>query len=110
MLLDVSRMKQVILNLIANAIQASPAGEKVRARTSTNKNEMILEISDSGIGISEKDRDNVFSPFYTTKKDGTGLGLPISKRIVEAHGGQIDFHPNPEKGVTFVLKFPLARS
>jgi signal transduction histidine kinase len=108
--LDVSRMQQVILNLMANAIQASPAGEKVRAKISTKKNEVILEISDAGLGIDEKDRDNVFRPFFSTKKNGTGLGLPIVKGIVEAHGGQIDFRPNPEKGVTFVLKFPLARS
>lgn len=109
MSLDASRMKQVILNLITNAIQASPAGEKVRARTSINTNEVTLEISDAGSGINEKDRENVFRPFFTTKKEGTGLGLPIVKRIVEAHGGQIDFHPNPEKGVTFIVKLPLAK-
>lgn len=107
--LDASRMKQVILNLVANAIQASPAGEKVSARTSMNTNEVILEISDAGSGINGKDRENVFRPFFTTKKEGTGLGLPIVKRIVEAHGGQIDFHPNLGKGVTFVVKFPLSR-
>ena len=105
--LDVSRMKQVILNLVANAIQASPAGEKVRVRTSMNKNEVILEISDAGSGIDEKVREKVFRPFFSTKKEGTGLGLPIVKKIVEAHGGQIDFHPNPKKGVTFVVKLPL---
>ena len=106
--LDVSRMKQVVLNLLANAIQASPAGEKVRVRTSMNKNEVILKISDGGSGINEKDRANVFRPFFSTKKEGTGLGLPIVKKIVEAHGGQIDFHPNPTKGVTFVVRLPLA--
>jgi signal transduction histidine kinase len=107
--LDVSRMTQVILNLVTNAIQASPAGEKVRVKTSSKEKEVVLKISDSGKGIGEEDQNNVFQPFFSTKKGGTGLGLAIVKKIVEAHGGQIAFHPNPDKGVTFVVKFTLTK-
>jgi signal transduction histidine kinase len=107
MLLDVSKMKQVILNLISNAIDASPPGEEVSVRTAMEKKTAILEVSDCGCGIKEEDRENVFRPFFTSKKSGTGLGLPIVKKIVEAHGGKIDFYKNPEKGVTFRITLPI---
>jgi two-component system sensor histidine kinase HydH len=106
--LDAPRIKQVILNLVANAIQASPAGEKVSATTSVMKNASVLEVSDSGFGIKEQDQERLFQPFFSTKKEGTGLGLAIVKKIVEAHGGEIAFHTNPERGVTFVVSLPLS--
>jgi two-component system nitrogen regulation sensor histidine kinase NtrY len=56
------------------------------------------------LSFGEEDQKNVFQPFFSTKKGGTGLGLAIVKKIVEVHGGQIAFHPNPDKGVTFVVK------
>ncbi len=104
--LDVSRMKQVILNLMMNAIQASPAGEKIMVGTTHEKQGVLLSVSDCGCGIVEKDREAVFQPFFSTKKGGTGLGLPIVKKIVEAHGGDVSFHPNPRKGVTFTVQLP----
>jgi two-component system sensor histidine kinase HydH len=106
--LDAPRIKQVILNLVANAIQASPVGEKVRATTSVMKNASVLEVSDSGFGIKEQDHERLFQPFFSTKKEGTGLGLAIVKKIVEAHGGEIAFHTNPDRGVTFVVSLPLS--
>jgi two-component system sensor histidine kinase HydH len=109
MSLDAPRMKQVILNLVANAIQASPAGEKVRATTAVIKNAAVLEVSDSGCGIKEEAEERVFQPFFSTKKGGTGLGLAIAKKLVEAHGGEIDFHTNLDRGVTFVVSLPLSK-
>lgn len=107
LLLDGPRIEQVILNLITNAVQASPAGERVLVRTHLESGEVLLEVADRGCGITEEHRDNVFHPFFSTKKAGTGLGLGIVKKIVEAHGGDVSFQSNPEKGVTFSVRFPF---
>jgi signal transduction histidine kinase len=108
MFVDVRRMKQVMLNLISNAIQASPSGEGVSVTTTMRNGAVTLAVSDSGVGIKEEDRENIFLPFFSSKKTGTGLGLPIVKKIVEAHGGTINFYPNPERGVTFKISLPLS--
>ena len=110
LLLDVPRIKQVLLNLCANAVQASPAGEQVTVRTRLARHGVILEVSDRGHGITEEHNESVFQPFFSTKKGGTGLGLGTAKKIVEAHGGEIHFMANPEKGTTFVVHLPLLRS
>jgi two-component system sensor histidine kinase HydH len=107
LMLDAPRIKQVLLNLVTNALQASPPGERVRVRTHGGRRKVDLEVSDSGPGIREKDREKIFTPFFSTKGGGTGLGLAIVKKIVEAHGGKVFFHPNPGKGVTFVVQFPF---
>ena len=105
--LDAPRVKQVLLNLIANAIQASPSGERVLVKTRVRSNVVVLEVSDRGSGIREEDQEIVFSPFFSTKRGGTGLGLAIVKKIVETHGGKVSFRSNPEMGVTFVVRLPL---
>jgi two-component system sensor histidine kinase HydH len=107
--LDGPRMEQVILNLFVNAVQASPAGQAVRVRTFMKRNRVILEVSDSGSGIKDEKFERVFQPFFSTKKGGTGLGLAIAKKIVEVQGGQIGFHANPGKGVTFTIAFPAVK-
>ena len=107
LLLDGPRIEQVILNLITNAVQASPAGERVLVRTHLESGEVLLKVADRGCGITEEHRDNVFHPFFSTKKAGTGLGLGIVKKIVEAHEGDISFQSNPEKGVTFSVRLPF---
>jgi len=106
--LDVHRFKQVILNLLTNAIQASSEGSQVRVSTRlTDNREIELDVTDAGSGIEKKDWGNVFQPFFSTKRKGTGLGLPIVKKIVEAHGGSIEFFSNKNKGVTFRVRLPL---
>jgi two-component system sensor histidine kinase HydH len=110
MFLDASRMKQVILNLMTNAIQASPAGEKITVKTAHGNHGMILSVSDCGFGIEEKDHEAVFQPFFSTKNGGAGLGLPIVKKIVEAHGGDVSFHANPGRGVTFTVLLPHGKA
>jgi two-component system sensor histidine kinase HydH len=105
--LDASKIKQVFLNLITNAVQASPAGERVLVKAHLMKKWVLIEVSDRGSGIKEEDQETVFSPFYSTKRGGTGLGLAIVKKIVEAHGGKVSFRSNPEVGVTFVVQLPL---
>jgi two-component system, NtrC family, sensor histidine kinase HydH len=106
LMLDAARVRHVPLNLITNALQASSPGESILAKTRRVRKGVILEVTDRGPGIQESDRGKVFSPFFSTKRGGTGLGLAIVKRITEAHGGEVSFHPNPGKGVTFLVRFP----
>ncbi len=107
--LDIPRFSQVLTNLVVNAVQASPRGKEVLIKTRGTKSEAIVEVSDQGSGIPENDRDKVFQPFFSTKKEGTGLGLPNVKRIVEAHGGKITFITGKDKGTTFKVSLPLKR-
>jgi signal transduction histidine kinase len=104
--LDREKIKQVIMNLITNAVQASPSGKTVWVKTREQRDGIVLDVSDCGCGIPAGDREKVFDPFFSTKKEGTGLGLPIVKKIVEAHGGDISVHSNPEEGVTFSVRLP----
>ena len=104
--LDKNRIKQVIINLITNAIQASAKGKTILLRTGKVKNGVVLDVSDSGSGINEEDREKIFEPFFSTKKQGTGLGLAIVKKIVESHGGSIFLYPNQDEGVTFSIRLP----
>jgi signal transduction histidine kinase len=106
-MLDNDSIKEVIINLIANAVQASPQGEMVTVRTLRHGSRVILEVSDHGHGILEEDRKRVFYPFFSKKKGGTGLGLTIAKKIVTAHGGTISLYQNQDRGVTFRVTLPL---
>jgi signal transduction histidine kinase len=98
---DVLRMKQVLLNLLTNAIEASPEGETVIVSSFRKRGQLIIDVRDHGCGISHDKRGEIYSPFFTTKNGGTGLGLPITKKIVEAHQGRLEVFDNTEKGVTF---------
>jgi signal transduction histidine kinase len=104
---DAARMKQVFINLLLNAIQASPAGECVEICCRLNGKNLFIDVVDHGCGIPSNDREEIFSPFFTTKKEGTGLGLPIVKKIVQAHKGDINILDNPERGITFRVLMPL---
>jgi signal transduction histidine kinase len=106
--LDREKFKQVILNLITNSVQASPSGKTVWVGTRGEKNEVVLDVSDCGCGFPDEDREKIFQPFFSTKKEGTGLGLPIVKKIAKAHGGAISVRSNPEGGVTFSVRLPKA--
>jgi two-component system, NtrC family, sensor histidine kinase HydH len=106
--LDAPRVKQMLLNLITNAVQASSEGEHVLVRTRPDNPWVVLEVVDDGRGITKEHHESIFHPFFSTKKSGTGLGLGIVKKIVETHGGEISFHPNAEKGVTFTVRFPIS--
>ena len=108
MSLDPNRLIQVILNLITNAIQASSEGDRVKISTYVGDQwNIALDVVDAGCGIKKKDEDKIFLPFYTTKREGTGLGLPIVRKIVEAHSGSLRFYSNKGKGVTFHVQLPL---
>ncbi len=103
--LDAGRIKQVLLNLFMNAVQAMPRGGTLAVRTLHSGEEVVVEVEDSGVGIPESDREKVFGPFFTTKEAGGGLGLAISKRIMEDHGGTISFESRPGRTV-FRISLP----
>lgn len=104
---DEKRMEQLLIDLIMNAIQATPQGGSVSVMTTRNRHYLTIDISDYGCGIPEENREKILLPFFSTKKDGTGLGLPIAKKIVDAHHGRLEIRNNPERGVTFRVMIPL---
>ena len=105
--LDFMRMKQVLINLLTNAIQASQVGEDVIIGCDTKGENLLINVIDYGCGIPPDKRQEIFSPFYTSKKEGTGLGLAIVKKIIEAHQGHIEIFDNPGKGITFRVEIPI---
>jgi two-component system sensor histidine kinase HydH len=105
--MDPMRMKQVVINLLMNAIEASPAEETVTIASYQKGRELIVEVLDHGQGISPDKKEEIFLPFFTTKSEGTGLGLPIAKKIIEAHQGRLELLDNACKGSTFRVAVPI---
>ncbi|HXP97547.1 MAG TPA: two-component system sensor histidine kinase AtoS, partial [Telmatospirillum sp.] len=105
---DGEALKQVILNLVLNAIQATPDGGRVCIRTNTDGAcEVTVVVSDDGVGIAPENLQKVFDPFFSTKPTGTGLGLAMVRRIVDAHGGQITIDSKLGIGTEIMLRLPM---
>ena len=102
-------VKQAILNLAKNGLAAMPGGGTLRFATARGEDAVALEISDTGVGIPEENLAKIFEPYYTTKADGTGLGLTITYKIMKEHGGDIQVRSRPGQGTAFTLAFPLPR-
>ncbi len=104
--IDADKMYDVILNLVLNAVYAVPEGTGVvEVATEVKGETVILSVSDNGPGV--EDTESIFEPFHTTKaKVGTGLGLPIARKIVNQHGGTIEVKNQPQKGVVFTVTLP----
>jgi signal transduction histidine kinase len=96
---DPGQIRQVLLNVLLNALQATGAGGEVRIRCERRGSDAVLSVRDGGAGFTEEALANAFTPFFTTKSGGTGLGLAISHRIVEQHGGSIRLRNVPEGGL-----------
>ena len=105
--LDRHRLRQVIFNLVENAIDSMPGGGDLAVTTGQRSNYLSLEISDTGGGIPEEKLPKLFTPFFTTKSKGSGLGLPVSKKIIDAHGGFIDITTEVGKGSRFTIFLPM---
>lgn len=105
---DPLRMRQVLCNLLRNAVEASPADHKVLAGAHVEANELVFSVRDFGKGIPEQDLEKIFEPFYTTRAKGTGLGLPIARRLVTLHGGAITARNAPDGGALFCVRLPEA--
>ncbi len=106
---DRIQLESVVINLVSNGIQAMPDGGTLKVETSENGDHVELKISDTGVGISEESLDKIFEPLYTTKSKGIGLGLCVTKRFIENHGGTIDVESAPNQGTTFHVRLPLER-
>jgi signal transduction histidine kinase len=118
--LDVNLFKQALLNLLLNGMQAMPTGPDspsgmggsggggdLFVQTVRDKDTAILYVSDTGVGIPPENLPRIFQAYFTTKKGGTGLGLPTTRRIIEEHGGHITVQSEPGKGTSFRVELPL---
>lgn len=111
---DASQLKQVFLNIILNAVEAmNDCNEKHLTFTIEGSRQLdfssrylVISFTDTGKGIEQENIENIFNPFYTTRQDGTGLGLPISFGIVNRHGGEMEANSIPGKGTSIVVKLP----
>jgi PAS domain S-box-containing protein len=105
--LDEKLMKQALLNLVKNALAAMPGGGELKLSADSSDEEVILSVEDTGVGISEEDLPKIFEPYFTTKDNGTGLGLTITFKIVREHGGEITVSSRPGQGSTFAIHLPV---
>jgi len=109
---EAARVEQAVENLLANAIQHAPAGSVVRVAGGLDRDAGELRarctVEDEGPGVAPEDRDRLFEPFFSRRKGGTGLGLPIVQRVAEAHGGTVSVENRREGGARFTLHLPLA--
>ena len=111
---DPTRIAQLLGNLISNAVKFTPEDGKVEVTLAVEGNEAVLSVSDTGIGILDADQERIFERFFRTEAatrrmiPGSGLGLTISKAIVEAHQGTITVRSDEDQGSTFTVRLPLA--
>jgi signal transduction histidine kinase len=106
---DPAQLHQIIVNLVVNAIQAMPDGGELTVRTAADEESIFLSVEDTGVGMSEEVKKNIFLPFFTTKEvgQGTGLGLAVVHGIVTAHGGSVGVDSVPGRGSRFQVRIPL---
>ncbi|MCP4578075.1 MAG: HAMP domain-containing protein [Deltaproteobacteria bacterium] len=112
-LLDTHQMEQVFLNLFINAMDSLPEGGEIEVGTLVmdmdGAEKLLVVVKDNGKGVGDENLPYVFDPFFTTKEDGTGLGLPLSLGIVEAHGGTIEMDSRSGRGTQVTIIFPLGK-
>lgn len=106
---DPLKLKEVILNLLRNARDAVGPKGSIYFHAYTERDMFCISIKDDGCGIPKEDIDNIFEPFVTHKKGGTGLGLAVSRRIVQAHGGSLTAVSTPGESATFTLSLPIEK-
>jgi two-component system sensor histidine kinase AtoS len=106
--LDSGLMVQLLMNLLTNAMQATDRGGTIKVLVAPfpRSDGVIVAVSDTGCGIAREHMERIFDPFFTTKEEGTGLGLPICRQIVEQHGGTMQIESEQGKGTRVMLLFP----
>jgi signal transduction histidine kinase len=110
---DERKVKQILLNLLSNAVKFTPDGGRVDVSAKLDTTKVEIAVKDTGIGIATEDQEKVFAEFvqvgrdYTRKAEGTGLGLALTKRFIELHGGEIHLASQPGKGSTFTVTLPI---
>jgi signal transduction histidine kinase len=109
---DRVQLQQALMNLMLNGIEAirDPSGELTIQSQLARDDQMLISVTDTGVGLPAEDIDKIFHAFFTTKSQGTGLGLAITRSIVESHGGRIWAAPNSGQGATFYFTLPSGGS
>ncbi len=107
---DEDMLHQALVNVLMNAIQATPSGGSVRVTTRWAGDTVEIAIADTGFGIAPDQIEHVFRPFYTTRHTGTGLGLPITRQIIQRHGGSVTLTSRMNIGTTITLRLPITHS
>lgn len=106
--IDVAQIKQALFNLFLNAQQAMPEGGELMVRTGKDdRSRACVEVIDTGCGIPPEDHNKVFEAYFSTKREGTGLGLSMTRRIIRAHEGVIELHSEPGRGSRFTFRIPM---
>ncbi len=105
---DADLLKQAVLNVIQNGAQAMPEGGSLRVVLEEDKKNAVLRIADEGVGIPEEIRDKIFDLYFTTKSEGSGIGLAMTYRILQLHHGSVEVQNNVSRGTEFVMRIPLA--
>jgi signal transduction histidine kinase len=103
---DPDLLNVALSNLVQNAIQASAIGQRVEIRLESKDDEVMIFVSDQGTGIQPQHLESIFNPFFTTKPQGVGLGLPIVAKIIDEHGGRIQVFSEAGKGARFEVTLP----
>ena len=104
--IDADQIQQVLVNIITNAVQATPEGGKLTIDASEKDKFLEMKITDTGCGIPQEAVDKIFNPLFTTKAKGIGLGLAVCKAIIDRHQGDIKVESQVGKGTTFTIKLP----
>jgi signal transduction histidine kinase len=108
-MVDQSSMRGALMNLMLNAIEAMREGGTLSVAVDRTDESLRLEIADTGPGIGDEELKKIFEPFYTTKTQGLGLGMPYAKKIIEQHGGTISLNSRPGEGTTISITLPAAQ-
>ncbi len=104
---DLHLIKRVLINLVTNSVQAMPDGGTVTLIGQVNhQGQISIKVKDTGVGIPNDIKNQIFTPLFTTKPRGQGFGLAVCKRVIEAHGGTISFESTAGKGAEFTIQFP----
>jgi signal transduction histidine kinase len=108
-MLDENQIQQVLVNLLLNAAHAidQKGSIEIRTRMASDNAHAIIDVADTGCGVPPEHLNKIFEPFFSTKKNGSGLGLAVSYGIVRNHGGELTVESRPDKGACFTIKLPL---
>ena len=104
---DLQLLKRVLINLVTNSVQDMPDGGKLTLTGQVNpEGQVSITVQDTGVGIPDEIKNQIFTPLFTTKPRGQGFGLAVCKRVIDAHGGNISFESTAGKGAIFMIQFP----
>ena len=107
--IDIAQITQVFTNIITNAIEAMPEGGELKVTTTQTDSFISIAFKDTGVGISNENMNKLFTPLFSTKTKGHGLGLPACQNIINAHHGEIEFESKEGQGTTFIIKLPISK-